>query len=66
MIEDIDDDDESMSSDQDEDLGKDLSKAKYRKRVKKGISKKQYEPIIDGNMVYRFEDNPSLYMKTRK
>ncbi len=27
---------------------------------------KYYEPLIDGNMVYRFEDDPEEYKKARK
>jgi hypothetical protein len=38
----------------------------YVKKVKKGISKKTYEPIIDSNVVYRFEENPNEYMRARK
>lgn len=33
--------------------------------LKKGI-RKQYEPIVDNNIVYRYEDDASEYRKARK
>jgi hypothetical protein len=35
------------------------------KMKKKGI-RKQYEPIIDNNIVYEFTENPEEYRKARK
>ena len=33
--------------------------------MKKGI-RKQYEPIVDNNIVYRYEEDPNEYRKARK
>ncbi|KAM3146585.1 hypothetical protein pb186bvf_001115 [Paramecium bursaria] len=34
--------------------------------VKKKIAKKQYEPIYDNQILYRYEDNPEQYKRIRK
>jgi hypothetical protein len=35
-------------------------------KSKKGISKKNHEPIIDNNVIYRYEDDPEEYKKAKK
>lgn len=35
--------------------------------IKKKISKKKgYEPFIDNNVIYKYEENPEEYKKARK
>jgi hypothetical protein len=40
--------------------------SKHELKKWKGISKKNYEPICDGNAYIKYEDNPTEYKRLRK